>query len=332
MKAVITAEMSAAALAELKSLGFEPEVMGWGVTRTALDEQQLIDALSGASLLVCELEEVTARVFASCPDLKIVASARGNPVNVDLASAEAAGIWVINTPGRNADSVADFTVMLVLALQRGLIQASRHLRQKAWNVDDELPYFHFRGRELARSTIGLVGFGAVGRKVAQRLYDGFGARVVVHDPFVEQFPPNVEPLELDDLFAQSDVVSLHASAPHGKPLIGSMQLRLLGPEGYLINTARAAVVDEDDLIAALQSGSIAGAALDVFWDEPLSREHPLLNSDRVVLTPHIAGAAVDVSAHHSEIILADLAAIQRGELPAHAVVKGSPFKSPIQNG
>ena len=323
MKAVVTAEMPQDALERLKSLGYEVDVVGWGSTRTALSESELIGALSEAQLLVCELEEVTENVFNSCPELAIVASARGNPTNVDLAAAAQHGVYVLNTPGRNADSVADFTVALILALERGLVSADHHLRSEGWNVDNELPYFHFRGHELGRITVGVLGFGAVGRKVAQRLTRGFDARVIVHDPFVTTFPDDVTGVSFAELFRQSDLVTLHAAVPaDGLPMVGSAQLKDLGPNGYLVNTARAALIDEAALVQALERSEIAGAALDVYWSEPLDRGHPLLHSDRVIMTPHIAGAALDVSHHHAQLILDDISALQQGKEPIHAVVRG----------
>lgn len=324
MKAIVTAEATPEFLEALGALGYVAEVTGWGVNRKALNEEELVAELQGASLLVCELEEVTAAVLSRCPDLRIVAVARGNPVNIDLEAAAAHGVWVLNTPGRNAHSVADFTIALLLAAQRGVLQADHHLRSAGWNVKGELPYFHYRGHEIARLTVGLLGFGAVGKKVAQRLIDGFQARILVHDPFLRDLPDGIEWVEFDDLFAQSDIVTLHAAVPSdGRALVGRAQLSALGPEGLLINTARAALVDEHALVEALESGALGGAALDVFWSEPLARDHPILSAPNVILTPHLAGAAVDVKVHHADLILRDLTAIQRGTAPTHAVVVGA---------
>ena len=322
MRATITAELPDHALAELREMGYEPYVTGWGVTRQTLDADALVDALAGASLLICELEEVGDEIFARCPQLQVVASCRGNPVNVDLDAAARHGVLVLNTPGRNADSVADFTVAAILALQRGMVTGERHLREKGWNVDGDLPYFHFRGHELSRLTVGLLGYGAIGRKVARRLHDGFGATILVHDPYVDPGDLPHRMASLADLFAGSDVVSLHAGVSAGAPpLVGAAELALLGPGGYLVNTARAALVDEAALIDALTARRIAGAALDVFWTEPLPRDHPLLTLGNVLITPHLAGAAVYGAAHHARIVLEDLRSWNSGGEPLHAVVR-----------
>jgi len=323
MKAVVTAEMPPEAVGALAELGYEVSRCGWGITRRVMNEDELVGALEGAELLICELERVDESLLRRCPQLRIVASCRGNPTNVNLAAANRYGVWVLNAPGRNADSVADFTIGLMIALQRGLVAASRHLLEVGWEVDGDLPYFHFRGRELAATTVGLLGCGAVGRKVAQRLVSGFGTRVVVHDPYVSSLPVGVEAVEFEELFERCDVLSLHSTVPaDGAPLVNREELTALGPEGLLINTARAALVSEEDLVRCLTDGTIAGAALDVFWREPLERDHPLLRMRNVILTPHIAGAAEDVQRHHASMIVSDVAAILNGGTPRNAVVSG----------
>jgi|SaaInl5LU_22_DNA_1037371.scaffolds.fasta_scaffold00582_22 D-3-phosphoglycerate dehydrogenase / 2-oxoglutarate reductase len=328
MKALLTAEVTEEFVTNLESLGYTSEITGWGATRTALTEDELIDKLRDVSLLVCELEQVTERVLDKSPDLKIIASARANPTNVDTTAAEARGIWVLNTPGRNADSVADFTIAAILASQRRIVQADDHIRNVGWNLSGELPYFHFRGREIGELTIGLLGYGAIGRRVAQRLVSGFGAKILTHDLYVREMGEGCEWVEFDELFERSAVVSLHAAPPSdGKPLIGEQQLTALGSEGYLINTARAALVDENALIAALNSGTIAGAALDVFWEEPLRRDHPILSAPNTILTPHIAGASIDVRLHHTSIIYEGLRALRSHHAPTNAVVSGLPINN-----
>lgn len=325
MKAVVTSEMPREAFEELARLGYHVTHCGWGVTRRVMSEDELVDELQSAQLLICELERVDDSLLSRCPDLKIVASCRGNPTNVELDAARRRGVWVLNTPGRNADSVADFTIGLILALQRGIVASDRHLVGEGWEVDGDLPYFHFRGRELSTTTVGLLGCGAVGRKVAERLVGGFGTRVIAHDPFAVSFPNGVESVGFDVLFERADVISLHSAVPSGgAPLVGKQQLEALGSSGLLVNTARAALIDEVALVRSLKEGVIAGAALDVFWTEPLARDHALLTLKNVILTPHVAGAADDVQRHHASMILRDLAAILNGEQPVNAVVRPIP--------
>ena len=316
MKALVTAELSSEGRARLQALGYTVVHAGWGRTRRALDREQLVATAAGASLLVVEIEAVDEEVLASVPEVAILASARGVPSNVDLAAASARGIPVLHTPGRNAASVADFTLGLIIAQCRSLARGQDHLRRVGWDVDGELPYLHFRGPELAGRTLGLIGYGAVGREVARRAAGGFDMRVVVHDPFVTDVPPPVTAVPLEELLSESDVVSLHCpltAATTG--LLGERELASMRPGAVLVNTARAGVVDEAALTAALVDGSIAGAALDVFWTEPLPRSHPLLTLANVTLTPHLAGAADDVVTRHSAMIVDDVEAVLAGRRP-----------------
>lgn len=317
-RALVTAELSAAGRERLEQLGYDVACAGWGTTRRTLDGDALVAAGEGATLLVVEVERVDAGVLEALPEVRIVASARGVPSNVDLAAATARGVPVLHTPARNAASVADFTIGLVLAQCRSLARGQDHLRRRGWLVGGELPYLHFRGPELAGRTMGLVGYGAVGREVARRAAGGFGMRVLVNDPYVAEPEPPAEAVALERLLAESDVVSLHCPlTPETTGMIGERQLALLRREAVLVNTARAAVVDEAALVAALAEGRMAGAALDVFWTEPLPPDHPLLGMDNVTLTPHLAGAADDVVTRHSAMIADDVARLLAGRRPVH---------------
>ena len=297
MRALVTAEFTADGCRRLEALGYEVVRAGWGVTRQALDREAYVRAAAGAQLLVTEIEVVDAAVLDRLPEVRVVATARGGPVNVDLDACAARDIPVVHTPGRNADSVADFTLGLVLALCRGIAAGDRHLRRDGWHVDGELPYLHFRGPELAGRTLGLVGLGAVGSRVRTRAEHGFGMRVLFTDPHVEGGTP------LEDLLAASDVVSLHCPrTPDTRGLLDARRLALLRPSSYVVNTAGGGIVDEDALVDALEAGRLAGAALDVFATEPLPAGSRLLTAPHLVLTPHLAGAADDVVRHHTDII------------------------------
>jgi D-3-phosphoglycerate dehydrogenase / 2-oxoglutarate reductase len=321
LRALVTAEFSADGLAELRALGYETRHAGWGVTRRPMDRDELIAALRGVDVLICELETVDGAVLSAASTLKVVASCRGDPTNVDLDAAAAHGVIVLCTPGRNARSVADYTLGLLLNHVRRIGRAEAHLRERGWLVDGDLPYCHFRGPELDGRTMGLVGLGAIGRLVAARAR-GFGMSVFAFDPFVTDGQPGVELVSLDELLARSDVVSLHCPlTPQTRGLIGHRELGLMRSDAILVNTARAAIVDEAALLAALRSRSIGGAALDVFWEEPLAPDHAIRDLDNVTITPHVAGASDDVKRHHARMVLDDLARWGRGEPLAHAVVR-----------
>ena len=320
-KALITAEFDPSAVTRLKELGYEVEETGWGQTRQALTGAQLAARMPGVALLVVEVEQVTADVLAAAPELELIATCRANPVNIDIAAATARGIPVIATPGRNADSVADFTVGVMLALARNISRAERHLRQNGWLVNGaELPYFHFRGPELAGKTLGLIGGGAIGRAVAQRVR-GFNMPVLVYDPYLDQASLGSlgQLISLAEVLSRADFLSLHVPVTaETKGLLGADRLALMKPTAYLINTARAGVIDEDALFEALAASRLAGAALDVFWQEP-EIDPRWFSLNNVLLTPHLAGAADDVRVHHSAMIVEDLLALRSGQAPPRLV-------------
>ena len=312
MRALVTAEFTDDGVRRLQSLGLQVTRAGWGTTRQALDAAGLVEAAAGAEVLVTEIEVVDAGVLAALPALRLVATARGGPVNVDLAACAARGIPVVFTPARNADSVADFVLGALLSVSRGISAAERHLRSDGWHVDGELPYLHFRGRELSGLVLGVVGYGAVGRRVAQRARDGFGMPVLFTDPFVDGGVP------LEELLDRSDVVTLHCPrSPGTAALLDETALRRMRPGAVLVNTAGGGIVDEAALVRVLRDGHLSGAALDVFATEPLPRDSALLTAPNLLLTPHLAGAALDVVRHHSDLICDDVQRWLRGERLAH---------------
>ncbi|MBC7374042.1 MAG: hypothetical protein H7323_08645 [Frankiales bacterium] len=312
MKALVTAELTTDGQRRLEALGYEVVRAGWGATRQVLDRSGLLAVAAGSSLLVTEIEVVDAEVLDALPELRLVATARGGPVNVDLPACASRAIPVVFSPARNADSVADFVLGVLLSLTRGIGAAERHLRADGWNVGGELPYLHFRGPELSRLRLGLVGYGAIGQRVAQRARDGFGMSVAFHDPAV---PGSTG---LQELLGQSDVLSLHCPrSPATRGLLDAAAIAVLPRGAYVVNTAGGGIVEEAALVDALRSGHLAGAALDVFATEPLPRDSALLTAPNLLLTPHLAGAALDVVRHHTEMICADVERFHRGEPLRH---------------
>jgi len=322
---LVTASLDDESLERLRALG-PVEYAPFRERMRLLTGDALVSALAGVQVFVTEVDVVDARSMAALPELRVVASCRGDAVNVDVEAATALGIPVLNAPGRNADAVADLTVAYLLVLARKLVAANQFLRDPAVGAGDMgklgQAFQALRGRELWRKTVGLVGLGAVGRGVARRLA-GFGVRVLVFDPFL---PPEqvvlagAEPATLDALLAESDFVSLHAPVtPETEGLIGVRELARMKPGACLVNSARAALVDEEALVAALARGHLGGVATDVFPLEPPGHDHPLLAFDNVVATPHVGGNTVEVAAHQGRIIAEDLALLLAGERPRHAL-------------
>ena len=266
-----------------------------------------VDA-EGATIVVCEGDVVAGPVLER--PLVAIGSARGDPTNVDVAAATAAGIPVLHAPGRNADAVAELTVGLLLAVTRHIVPADRDVREGEVYRDGTIPYQRFRAWQLAGRTAGLVGLGAVGRAVRWRL-EGLGMRVIAADPYAEDATHT-----LDDLLGESDVVSVHAAVtPETVGLIDRDAIGRIRDGAVFVNTARAALHDLDALTEAVIEGKLAGVALDHFEGEMLDPAHPIAKLPGVVLTPHIGGATYDTEANHTEMLADDLVRLLAGERP-----------------
>jgi D-3-phosphoglycerate dehydrogenase len=248
-----------------------------------------------ANVVIVESDSVKGPVL----DLPLLAvgSCRGDPNNVDVSAATARGIPVLRTPGRNADAVAELTVALMLAVNRGVVRADGDVRAGEIYRDGTIPYQRFRAWQLAGRTAGLVGLGAVGRATRWR-FEGLGLRVIAHDPYADDATHT-----LDDLLAEADVVSMHAVVtPETQGMIGAPQFARMKHGAIYLNTARAMLHHSEALVDALRSGKLAGAGLDHFEGEHLPTDHPLVSMPNVVLTPHIGGATYDTEANHSKLI------------------------------
>ena len=307
MRALITCEVTDEFLSALKARGVDYELMGWGQTGITLSDAEMISKARECEIVIVEIVELNKKVVESLPNLKFVGVSRGAPVNVDLEICKARNIPVVHTPGRNADSVVDYCLSMMLDLSRKLTASSRHLASEGWMFDGKLPYLEFRGRELGNLSIGLYGLGQIGARVAQRLHSGFGAQVHFFDPFVQSSVHAKKVNSLEELFEISDIVSLHAPVvSETEKSVNRLLLKRLGPEGILISSARAKLIVEEDLYQSLINGEIASAAIDVFWSEPIDSNNRWVKLPNVICTPHIAGASLDVVANHCKTILIGL--------------------------
>ncbi|MGW1175123.1 hydroxyacid dehydrogenase [Kitasatospora sp. NPDC002543] len=254
---------------------------------TGADRPALLAAVADASaLLVRSSTRVDQEVLAAAPKLRVVARAGVGLDNVDVAAATRAGVTVANAPESNVVSVAELTVGLIISLHRDLPAATASVRAGRWQRSA------FRGTELAGRTVGILGFGRIGRLVARRLA-AFDMRLLTHDPYV---PAEVaarsgaEAVTLERLMRESDVLTVHLPLTAGtRGIVGEAELRLAKPSLSVVNTARGGIVDEFALTQALKEGRIAGAALDVFEVEP-PVESPLTALDTVIATPHLGAS------------------------------------------
>jgi phosphoglycerate dehydrogenase-like enzyme len=247
--------------------------------------------------------------------LRVIARYGVGVNNVDLEAARAYGIAVTNTPGANARSVAELAVEMILLLARPVLQAAAETRAGGW---PRLPGLSVEGK-----TVGLIGFGAIGRQTA-RLLDGFDCRVLAVDPFPDTGTAaalNVELVDLDHLLSQSDFVSLHVPVlPETRGLVDAVFIDKMKPGASLINTSRGELVDETALYEALESRRLRGAALDAFAVEPPGAANPLLALPNVIPTPHMGAHTDGATTAMGRMALADCLAVLRGEEPLHRVV------------
>jgi D-3-phosphoglycerate dehydrogenase len=298
-------------LGALKEAGFEPV---WPKRRGQLVEAELLEILQGVKAALAGSEPYTARVIAAHPQLRVIARAGVGYDAVDVATATERGIAVTITPNTNHDAVAEQTFALILALAKSIVRQHEGTVAGRWPRMATIP---LRGR-----TLGIAGLGRIGKAVAIRGHC-FGMRLLSYEPypdhaFAQQY--GVRLVSFDELLTESDFLSLHMPLmPESRQVINRTTLAKMKPTAYLINTARGGLVNEPDLVAALQSKQIAGAAIDVFEQEPPG-DHPLFHLDNVVVTPHAAG--VDLQSRDDMALSAARAIVDlsRGVWPAEKVV------------
>jgi D-3-phosphoglycerate dehydrogenase len=281
------------------------------------DPDEIVGFIGDAEVLVTQLAPLSAAMLERLPALRLVAVSRGGPVNIDMAAARARGVRVVNTPGRNASAVAEFTIGAILAETRLIRAGHESLRAGEWRGD--LYRADRTGRELSEMTVGVIGYGQIGTRVV-RLLKAFGCRILVTDPYVQLSAADradgVRHVHLDELLAQSDVVTLHARVtPETTGFIGRAQFAAMKPGAIFVNTARGPMVDYDALYDALASGHLGGAMLETFAIEPAPPDWPLLRLPNVTLTPHIAGASVRTITIAAEAAAEEVRRYLAGEPP-----------------
>lgn len=278
--------------------------------RGARTPEQMVRLLRHAAGAIVSTDPFDAHVIAAAPQLRVIARVGVGVDSIDLAAATAAGVAVTITPGANEAAVADHTVALMLAAVRRVAEQDAAVRRGEWSRTGSDAAW-----ELSDATVGLVGYGRIGRLVAQRLR-GFGVRVVFSDP--EQEPDHgARRVSLDELLRDADIVSLHAPLlPTTRSLIGPRELALMRPSAVLVNTARGGVVDEAALVDALEHGRLRAAALDVFEDEPPAGSR-LLSLRNVVLTPHIGGISDRSIREMTGRATASVLDVLAGRMPRH---------------
>lgn len=267
--------------------------------------------MPGVAVLVVQGAPVTAEVLDASDVLQLVCCARGGPVNVDVDAVGARGLPLVNTPGKNAEAVADLTLAFLVMLARGLPKGQRFL-EEGHQLRDNWEGARFLGSDLRRHTLGLVGFGEIGRRVADRAAC-FGLHILVFDPYAQA--SEYEQVEtLTELLERADFVSLHARATtNNENMFDATAFSRMKHGAFFVNTARETLVDEDALDLALADGKLAGAALDVVRPVDGGGRHRLLRHENVVMTPHLGGATHETLLQGAEMIAGEIVRFAAGE-------------------
>lgn len=336
MKIFFTAEYDEEQLKPLYEMG-EVVKDGWAIGLPKMQEEELMEKSADADIIITSYDDITRAVIENAPNLKLIACTRATPVNVDMAAAKERDIPVIYTPGRNSDTTAEMTVGLMLSIARKIPMAYRALKEgkfttdpnaqkvtkeglkvdMVWDMEPGSPYMVFKGTQLHGKTLGIVGYGSIGRRVG-KIARAFGMELLIYDPFL--CPIDLEEVgvkkaeKLEDLMKNADFITCHMKiTPETTGIISREMIALMKPTAYFINSSRGAILDEEALIDALRERRIAGAAFDVYAKEPIASNHPYVTElDNVVITPHIAGATDDVLVNHTKQIVADVKRFAEG--------------------
>jgi D-3-phosphoglycerate dehydrogenase len=320
LNTLVLAPFSASGLAALRGFGevaYEP----WTQTQEIQDPEELGRRMAsdGFDALVVEIDFLFEELFDAAPGLRFAAICRSALNQVDLEAATDRGVVIAHTPGRNAQAVAELVLGHLLSLARHIPQAGMFVANGQWEDPTE-PYMRFQGRELAGATLGLIGLGQIGGRVA-RLARGVGMRVLARDPYVQpgtRAAAGVTLVGLDTLLAESDFVSIHVPETNETTgMIDAAALAKMRPDAYLVNVTSPAIVDREALVDALRTGGLAGAAMDVHDSHPLAPDSPFIGIPNVLLTPHIGGATRETIERHSAMVVEDLRRFAKGAKPKH---------------
>ena len=309
---------------DVKDIFMSATPKGWQPVWADINEGEVKVAkeIEDAEYLLVSGGLVPQKLIENAKKLKLIQASGQDTGHIPVKYALEKGIPVANSGGANAIAVSEYVLCAILNCMKRTLQYNQGIREGKWRINlDAKNQF-----ELFNKTVGIVGFGNIGRKVAQICYDGFGANILYYErnfvPYALRADMKAKPVSLEELLRQSDIVSIHIpSFTANKALIGWEQLTIMKPTAYLINTSRGVNIDEKALIRALNERKIAGAAIDVWDPEPPSADNPLLNMPNVFATPHIAGNSWDNVPLRYETIWRNIILVSEGKEPLNRIVE-----------
>jgi D-3-phosphoglycerate dehydrogenase len=325
MNTLVTAAFSEKGINDLKEF-VNVEYHNWFKQQRPYTQEELNKMVQGKEILIVEMTEVHKEVIEANPQLKVIACCRGlrgDDPTIDIPTCNERKIPVLLAPGRNLNAVAEFTLLLTLAIMRKVRPGIKWFYEGNWKKWLDF-YTNFRSGEIRGRTVGLMGFGNIGKRVA-KLFNAFGAKVIAYDPFINDLEVykkfDVEKVDAETLFKTADIVSLHMNVNEDtKGFINEKLIGLMKPTAFLINSARAALIERDALYDALKNKKIAGYATDVYHQEPCNPEtEPMLLLDNFFGTPHLGGTPDEVIGNHSAMVVEDLKKLLNGEDPKFIV-------------
>lgn len=284
------------------------------------DEQTLLKLVRDVEGIIIRANgRITKRLMEHASKLKVVGRHGIGVENIDVEAATNKGVYVVNAPRSNVESVAEHAVGMMICLSKRMLEADQALRNGTWSIR-----YSCIGRELAGKKLGLVGFGRIGQRIANICFYGFGMHVLYYDPVRYSQMGNrlkAKLVTLEQMLKEVDYLSLNVPlTPSTRHLVGEREIRMMKPQAFLINTSRGAVIDEEALILALQEKRIAGAGLDVFEIEPIGKHSPVFELSNVIVTPHMAAHTEEAMIAMSTVAL-DVVRVLRGGRPRNPVNK-----------
>ena len=321
MKAFITASLTQECLTELEKL-MEVTYEPWRETGIIyFDVKELVEKLDDIDIFITETDDLKKAELFEQTKLKLLISCRGDPFNVNLKAATENNIPVLNTPLRNVEAVAELTIGHMIMLARNLQKVERIFHSDDFELldfDDYINYMNmFQGFELYGKTVGIIGLGQIGRRVADRL-KAFGCKFLIYDPYIsDEFATEYgKKVDIDDMMQEADIITLHTVATdENDNLINEDRISMMKRTAFIVNTSKGSLIDYDALYDALKSKSIVGAALDVFPMEPVDEDNEFLELDNAIVSPHIGGDSFEVVERQSELLLADIKSWLNGQRP-----------------